>query len=100
MFEKKTCKIKKINLIVFGLPKHYYQTKIIKTRLNKKEYYLANFVAKQLKQNNIFFAGVDLISHYLIGDINVTSPTGLKNFKNLSGINLAIDFWDSLEKLK
>ena len=48
-----------------------------KTRLNKKEYYLANFVAKKLKQKNIFFAGVDLISNYLIGDINVTSPTCL-----------------------
>jgi len=30
----------------------------------------------------------------------VTSPTGLKNFKDLSGINLAKDFWNNLEKLK
>ena len=72
----------------------------IKTRLNKKEYYLANFIAKKLKQNNIFFAGIDLISNYLIGDINVTSPTGLPQYKNLSGINLAINFWNEAEKLK
>ena len=72
----------------------------IKTRLNKKEYYLANFVAKKLKQNNIFFAGIDLISNYLIGDINVTSPTGLPQYKNLSGINLAKNFWNEAEKLK
>ena len=72
----------------------------VKTRLNKKEYYLANFVAKKLKQNNIFFAGVDLISNYLIGDINVTSPTGLSQYKNLSGINLAKNFWNEAEKLK
>jgi len=72
----------------------------VKTRLNKKEYYLANFVAKKLKQNNIFFAGVDLISNYLIGDINVTSPTGLPQYKNLSGINLAKNFWNEAEKLK
>ena len=72
----------------------------VKTRLNKKEYYLANFVAKKLKQNNIFFAGIDLISNYLIGDINVTSPTGLPQYKNLSGINLAKNFWNEAEKLK
>ena len=72
----------------------------VKTRLNKKEYYLANLVAKKLKQNNIFFAGVDLISNYLIGDINVTSPTGLPQYKNLSGINLAKNFWNEAEKLK
>jgi hypothetical protein len=28
----------------------------------------------------------------------VTSPTGLKNFKDLSGIDLSIDIWDCLEK--
>ena len=31
-------------------------------------------------------------------DINVTSPTGIKNYKDLTGINLAVDFWDYLEK--
>ena len=51
-----------------------------------------------LKKNNILFAGIDLISNYLIGDINVTSPTGLKNFKDLSGIDLSIDIWNCLEK--
>jgi len=52
------------------------------------------------KKSKIFFAGIDLVSNYLIGDINVTSPTGLKNFKDLSGVNLAEDFWNNLEKLK
>jgi len=50
-----------------------------------------------LKKNKIVFAGIDLISNYLIGDINITSPTGLKNFKDLTGINLAVDFWNYLE---
>ncbi len=52
-----------------------------------------------LKKNNIYFAGIDLISGKLIGDINVTSPTGLIQFKQLTGINLAEYFWDKL-KLK
>ena len=74
--------------------------KAVETKLNYKELYISKIVAKHLKKSKIFFAGIDLVSNYLIGDINVTSPTGLKNFKDLSGINLAKDFWNNLEKLK
>ena len=74
--------------------------KAIETKLNYKELKISKIVAKHLKKKQIFFAGIDLVSNYLIGDINVTSPTGLKNFKDLSGINLAKDFWNNLEKLK
>ena len=74
--------------------------KAIETKLNYKELKISIIVAKHLKKSQIFFAGIDLVSNYLIGDINVTSPTGLKNFKDLSGINLAKDFWNNLEKLK
>ena len=72
----------------------------IKTSLNKKEIHISRLVAKKLKKNNIFFAGIDLVSNYLIGDINVTSPTGLPQYKNLTGINLAKNFWDEAEGLK
>ncbi len=72
----------------------------VKTKLNKKEIYISNIIAKDLKKNNIFFAGIDLVSNYLIGDINVTSPTGLPQYKSLTGINLAKNFWDEAEKLK
>ena len=71
-----------------------------KTILNKKEIHLSNFIAKKLKKKDIFFAGIDLVSNYLIGDINITSPTGLPQYKNLTGINLAKNFWDEAEKLK
>ena len=74
--------------------------KAFKTTLNSKELKISNYVAKKLKQQNIIFAGIDLVSNYLIGDINVTSPTGLKNHYDLTGVNLAVDFWDTLEKLK
>ena len=72
----------------------------LKTKLNKKELHISNVIAKKLKKNNIFFAGIDLISNYLIGDINVTSPTGLPQYKDLTGINLAKNFWDEAKKLK
>ena len=74
--------------------------KAIKTKLNYRELKISKTVAKHLKKSKIFFAGIDLVSNYLIGDINVTSPTGLKNFYDLTGVNLAVDFWNNLEKLK
>ena len=72
----------------------------ITTTLNNKEMIIAKKVANYLKKNNILFAGIDLISNYLIGDINVTSPTGLKNFKDLTGTDLSIDIWNCLENYK
>ena len=72
--------------------------KAVKTTLTKNEYRIAKIVASNLKKKKIVFAGIDLISNYLTGDINITSPTGLKNFKDLTGIDLAVDFWNFLEK--
>ena len=67
-----------------------------KTYLNKSEKILSNKVAKVLIKNDIYFAGIDLVSGKLIGDINVTSPTGLPQYKELTGINLAENFWNYL----
>ena len=66
-------------------------------KLTKKELSISKIVAKDLIQNNIYFAGIDFISGKLNGDINVTSPTGLKTFFDLSGINLAEVFWNNLK---
>ena len=74
--------------------------KAVKTTLTKDEYRIAKIVASNLKKKQIVFAGIDLISNYLTGDINITSPTGLKNYKDLTGIDLAFDFWNYLEKRK
>ena len=48
-------------------------------------------------KNKIIFAGVDFIGGKLIGDINITSPTGLKTYKDLSGKDLSKDFWNYVE---
>ena len=72
----------------------------VKTKLNKKDLFILNHLGKKLKSKNIFFAGIDLVGNYLIGDINVTSPTGLPQFYNLTGKNLAKDFWKEAENLK
>ena len=61
-----------------------------------KEKRISNLIAKKLKKDGIYFAGIDFISEKLNGDINVTSPTGLKNYFDLTGINLAKTFWKEL----
>ena len=67
------------------------------TKLTKVENKVSNFIAKDLKKQNIYFAGIDFIDQKLNGDINVTSPTGLKTFYDLSNINLAKIFWKGLK---
>jgi glutathione synthase len=71
--------------------------KPINIRLTKTEHKISKLIAKDLKKENIFFAGIDFIDQKLNGDINVTSPTGLKTLYDLSGINLAKVFWKGLK---
>jgi glutathione synthase len=71
--------------------------KPILTKLTKTEYKISTIVAKNLKKEDIYFAGIDFIDQKLNGDINVTSPTGLKTYYDLSKINLAKKFWKGLK---
>jgi len=66
-------------------------------KLTNTENKISKLIAKDLKKENIFFAGIDFIDEKLNGDINVTSPTGLKTLYDLSGINLAKTFWKELK---
>ena len=58
---------------------------------------ISKIIAKDLKKEQIFFAGIDFIDQKLNGDINVTSPTGLKTLFDISKINLAKTFWKDLK---
>ena len=71
--------------------------KPININLTKLENKISKLIAKDLKKENIFFAGIDFIDQKLNGDINVTSPTGLKTLYDLSGKNLAKTFWKELK---
>jgi glutathione synthase len=70
--------------------------KPIPAKLTKIELRISKIIAKDLKKIKIFFAGIDFIDQKLNGDINVTSPTGLKTLYDLSKINLAKTFWKEL----
>ena len=68
-----------------------------KTQLTKIEKKISKVIAKDLKKAKIYFAGIDFIDQKLNGDINVTSPTGLKTLFDISKINLAKTFWKDLK---
>ncbi len=71
--------------------------KPISIKLTKLEKKISRLIGKDLKKDKIFFAGIDFIDQKLNGDINITSPTGLKTFYDLSKINLAKTFWRDLK---
>ena len=71
--------------------------KAININLTSIEKKISKKIAIDLKNKKIFFAGIDFIDQKLNGDINVTSPTGLKTFYDLSRINLAKTFWTELK---
>ena len=66
------------------------------TSLTKKEIKASKAIGRLLIKNKVYFAGIDFVQEKLIGDINVTSPTGLTTYKDLSGINLAKTFWNNV----
>ena len=71
--------------------------KPVNVKLTTQETKISKLIGKDLKKEKIFFAGIDFIDQKLNGDINVTSPTGLKTLYDLSGINLAKTFWKELK---
>ncbi len=65
-------------------------------KLTKREIKISKEVAILLKKYDIYFAGVDFVQGQLIGDINVTSPTGLATYFSLTKKNLAKYFWNNI----
>lgn len=63
--------------------------------LSAEEEDLCIRIGKFLKSRGIFFAGGDLISHFLT-EINITSPTGLQTYLDLSGVDLGNNFLDAM----
>ena len=67
-----------------------------KTGLVFRDQQIVNILGKELKKLNLFFVGIDVIGDYLT-EINVTSPTGIKQINKLNNVNLERVFWDKLE---
>ena len=67
-----------------------------KTDLVFRDREIIKSVGPQLAKKNLFFVGIDIIGDYLT-EINVTSPTGIKQINTLNNVNLEKLFWDKLE---
>ena len=67
-----------------------------KTGLIRRDKEICSALTKFLKDNQLFFVGIDVIGDYLT-EINVTSPTGMKQINELNNTNLEKIFWDKLE---
>ena len=66
-----------------------------KTDLVFRDQQIVDVLGKELKKLNLFFVGIDVIGDYLT-EINVTSPTGIKQINKLNKVNLERVFWDKL----
>ena len=68
-----------------------------KTEITKQDIKICDAISEDLKNFGLFFVGIDIIDNF-ITEINVTSPTGIREILELSGINVAKIFWDQAEK--
>ena len=51
----------------------------------------------ELKKRGLIFVGIDVIGDYLT-EINVTSPTGIREVKRFGGADSAVLIWDAIEE--
>ena len=70
---------------------------IKKYLLNKKELNICNEIANYLKNENIFFAGIDMIGDK-ITEINITSPTCISEINKFHNIDLGMKFWEKINE--
>jgi len=66
--------------------------------LTDRDYWICEQVAPELKRRGIIFAGLDVIGDWLT-EINVTSPTCIRELDSEFGLNIAGDLFDALEAL-
>jgi glutathione synthase len=54
-------------------------------------------IGPELKARGLIFAGIDVIGDYLT-EINVTSPTGIREIRRFGGPDIAALIWDAIER--
>jgi glutathione synthase len=65
--------------------------------LTKRDRWICTEVGPVLREKGIILAGLDIIGDYLT-EINVTSPTGIRELAKLAGIDIAADLMTAIEK--
>lgn len=66
--------------------------------LTERDLWLCHKIGPDLRRRGLFFVGLDIIGDY-ITEINITSPTGIREIDQIFEINIAASFFDSLESI-
>jgi glutathione synthase len=66
------------------------------TAITEREREICATIGPELKRRGLIFAGIDVIGDYLT-EINVTSPTGIREVKRFGGPDVAALIWDVIE---
>jgi glutathione synthase len=69
----------------------------VRTSLSDRDREICDRIGPELSQLGVVFAGIDVIGDYLT-EINVTSPTGIREIEKLDGIRLETDILDAVEQ--
>lgn len=64
--------------------------------LTDRDRWICEQVGPELSRRGVLFAGLDVIGNYLT-EINVTSPTGIREINKLGGVNLAAALMERIE---
>jgi glutathione synthase len=65
-------------------------------KLTKREREICARLGPELKKRGLLFTGIDVIGDYLT-EINVTSPTGIRQVRAFGGNDIAAMIWDAIE---
>lgn len=65
--------------------------------LTEREYWICEQIAPVLKEKGLLFVGIDVIGDYLT-EINVTSPTCIREINNQYGLDIGGQLMDAIEK--
>ncbi|MBA8899728.1 MULTISPECIES: glutathione synthase [unclassified Phyllobacterium] len=67
-----------------------------KTELTEREREICARIGPSLRERGFILVGIDVIGDYMT-EINVTSPTGVREVKRFGGADIAALFWDAVE---
>jgi glutathione synthase len=67
------------------------------TELTRREREICERLGPDLEKRGLIFVGIDVIGDYLT-EINVTSPTGIRQVKRFGGADIAALIWDAIER--
>lgn len=65
--------------------------------LTAREREICERIAPAMREYGFIFVGIDVIGDY-ITEINVTSPTGIREIQNFAGTDISGLVWDAIEK--